>query len=71
MPVIGAKILKTAKGSPRAIVIPVKSNPKLAQDIIDSIAIEKAAKEPRLSWNEVKRKLDKKHKLHHRKAAGK
>lgn len=63
MSVIGAKILKTAKGIPKAILIPIKSNPKLAQDIIDSIAIEKAANEPRFLWNDVKEKLDKKHKL--------
>jgi hypothetical protein len=61
MTVVNAKILKTIKGKTKAVVIPFKGNQELVEGIIDSIIIEKARKEPRLLWSDVKNKLDKKH----------
>lgn len=56
----GIKVIRNAKGKPYKLLIDIKRYEHLVEDILDSIAIEKAINEPTIPAEEVYAKIEKK-----------
>jgi hypothetical protein len=53
----GLKVLKSTDGRVTGIQVSAKTHPKLVEDLIDGMEMEKARKEPSTDWEVVKKKL--------------
>ncbi len=56
----GVKVIRNAKGKPSKLLIDIKRYEHLVEDILDTIAIEKASKEPTIPAEEVYARIEKK-----------
>jgi hypothetical protein len=59
----GVRYLFDNKGEPEMVIIEVKKNPELWEDIHDILVARERVKEPRIPWEEVKAKLQKSGKI--------
>ena len=61
--IAGLKMHTTSTGKVRSVTIDMKRWGHLLEDVIDGIIIEQRRNEPSTPWEEVKAKLEKKHKM--------
>ena len=56
----GVRFLFDAKGKRTAVVIDLKRNSSVWEDLYDAMIVERRKGEPRVSWKDVKRRLQRK-----------
>ncbi len=53
----GIKVLKGSSGRVTGLQLSAKTHPKLVEDLVDGLEMEKARKEPAVEWDAAKAKL--------------
>ena len=61
MQLSGIKFLNDSKGYPKSVVIDLKKHGEDLEDFLDALIIDARKNEPIVPWEEVKKRLNKKH----------